>query len=122
MLRQRWRPVLLSGLAVLAIWTVAVVGYQFAKNARVTAAKVKAYLESVDLNGLSGDARARAIRKLADLLNALSPEERRKTRLDRLPSSWLAQMSEAEKSGFIEATMPTGFKQMLDSFERLPED
>lgn len=122
MLRQRWRPVLLSGLAVLAIWTVAVVGYQFAKNARVTAAKVKAYLESVDLNGLSGDARARAIRKLADLLNALSPEERRKARLDRLTSSWLAQMSEAEKSGFIEATMPTGFKQMLDSFERLPED
>src|ERR1051326_2198546 len=122
MLSQRWRPVLLSSLAVLAIWTVAMVGYQFAKNARVTVAKVKAYAASTDLSKLSGEARAKAIRKLADMLNALSLEERRKARLDRLTGSWLEQMSESEKSSFIEATMPTGFKQMLDAFEQLPED
>jgi hypothetical protein len=122
MLSQRWRPVLLSGLAVLAIWAVALVGYQFAKNARMTAEKVKGYVESVDLGKLSGDARAKAIRKLADMLNALSLDERRKARLDRLPSGWFEQMTEEEKAGFIEATMPTGFKQMLDAFEQLPED
>lgn len=122
MLSQRWRPVLLSGLAVLMIWTLAMVGYQVAKNARVTADKVKAYAESVDLSKLSGEARAKAIRKLADMLNALSLDERRKARLDRLTWVWLAQMTEEEKAGFIEATMPTGFKQMLDAFEQLPED
>jgi len=122
MLSQRWRPVLLSGLAVLTIWAMAVAGYQFAKNARVTAEKVKGYVESVDLSKLSGDARAKAIRKLADMLNALSLDERRKARLDRLTWGWLEQMSEEEKAGFIEATMPTGFKQMLDAFEQLPED
>src|SRR5436190_21432193 len=122
MLSQRWRPVLLSGFAVLAIWTVAMVGYQFAKNARVTAEKVRAYVESVDLSKLSGEARANAIRKLAHMLNSLSLDERRKARLDRLSRDWLEQMSEEEKSGFIEATMPTGFKQMLDAFEQLPED
>jgi hypothetical protein len=122
MLSQRWRPVLLSGLAVLAIWAVAVIGYQFAKNARMTADKVKAHLASVDLSKLSGDARAKAIRKLADMLNALSIDERRKARLDRLTWGWLQQMSEDEKAAFIEATMPTGFKQMLDAFEQLPEE
>lgn len=122
MLSQRWRPVLLSGLAVLAIWAVAVIGYQFAKSARMTADKVKAYLASVDLSKLSGDARAKAIRQLADMLNALSIEERRKARLDRLTWGWLQQMSEDEKAAFIEATMPTGFKQMLDAFEQLPEE
>ena len=122
MLSQRWRPVLLSGLAVLAIWAVALIGYQFAKHARVTADKVKAYVASVDLSKLSGDGRTKAIRQLADMLNALSLDERRRARLDRLTWGWLEQMSEDEKAAFIEATMPTGFKQMLDAFEQLPED
>ena len=122
MVTQRWRPILLSGLAVLAIWAVAVIGYQLAKNSRMTAEKLKTYIASVDLSKISGDARAKAIRKLADMLNALSLDERRKARLDRLTGGWLEQMSEDEKAAFIEATMPTGFKQMLDSFEQLPED
>lgn len=122
MLSHRWRPVLLSGLAVLVVWAVAVAGYQLAKNARVTAEKVKAYVESVDLAKLSSQARAEAIRKLAAMLNALSIDERRKARLDRLSGRWFDEMSDEEKASFIDATMPTGFKQMLDAFEQLPED
>jgi len=122
MLIQRWRPVFFSALAVVAIWPAAIAGYKIAMNARVTADKVKAYGESVGLSKLSGDARARAIRKLADMLNALSMEERRKARLERLARNWLENMTEDEKAGFIEATMPTGFKQMLEAFEQLPED
>ena len=108
--------------AIIVIWVVAVSAYQYTRNARVTAEKVKAYAESVNLNKLSGDARARAIRKLADMLNALSIEERRKARLERAAGAWFEEMTEEEKGAFIEATMPTGFKQMLTAFEQLPED
>ena len=119
---QRWRPVFLSALIVVVIWVLAIVGYSVAKNSRVTADKVKAYAESIDLSKLSANARARAIDKLARMLNSLSVEERRKARLERVTWSWLKQMTDEEKGRFIDATMPTGFKQMLSSFEQLPEE
>ena len=119
---QRWRPVFFCALAVCAIWLVALAGYRIAKNAKMTAEKVKAYAESVDISKLSGAARAKAIRELEDKLNALSLEERRRARLERISWAWFGEMTEEEKAEFIDATMPTGFKQMLTSFEQLPEE
>src|ERR1019366_3684247 len=122
MLSQRWRPVVFSAAAVCAIWLVALAGIRIARNAKMTVDKGKAYAESVDLRKLSGAARAKAIQELADKLNRLSIEERRKARMDRLGWGWFSEMTEEEKATFIEATMPTGFKQMLTSFEQLPEE
>jgi hypothetical protein len=83
---------------------------------------VRSYAESVDISKLSGEARAKAIRELADRINALPLEERRKARMERTAWDWFNRMTEQEKGEFIEATMPTGFKQMLTSFEQLPEE
>src|SRR5574340_1414964 len=107
MVSQRWRPVLLCALGVGAIWLLAVAGYRIARNARLTADKVKAYAESVDISKLSGEARAKAIRDLEDKLNALSMDERRKARLERITWAWFDRMTEPEKAEFIDATMPT---------------
>lgn len=119
---QRWRPVVIMGVAICAIWIVAVIGYRIARNAKMTAEKVKTYAESVDINKLSGAARAKAIRDLEAMMNALTAEERQKARFERAARSWFDEMTEEEKAEFIEATMPSGFKQMLTSFEQLPED
>ncbi len=107
-------------IALVAIWAVAVAGYEIAKHAKVTPEKVRAYIESTDFGHLSAADRAAAIQKLADMLNALSLEERRSLRLDR--TSWFNEMTEAEKSAFLEATLPTGFKQMLAAFEDMTPD
>ena len=122
MITQRWRLTFFALLAVIIAWAIALTGYTLAKNSRVTADKLRAYIESVDFAHLTGDARARALRKLADMLNKLPLDERRKVRLERLTGPWFNAMTDPEKSWFIDATMPTGFKQMLDAFEQLPED
>src|ERR1043166_2347462 len=122
MLSQRWRPVVYSVAGIFVIWVVATAGYLIAKNSKMTAEKVKAYADSVDLSKLSPDARARAIQELAKRINALSADERRRTRLDRTSNRWFEQMTEEEKGEFLEATMPTGFKQMLTASEQPPED
>jgi hypothetical protein len=118
----RYRVLGYAGLGLVLVWILAFAGYRIAASLKITAEKVRAYAEATDLSRLSAAERARAIQKLADMLNALSLEERRQARLNRVWEKWFAQMTEAERAQFIEATMPTGFKQMIGAFEEMPED
>ena len=111
-----------AGVAIVGIWLVAWAGHAFFNHLKVTAEKVKGYVESVDLAKLSGAARAKALRDLEEMLNKLSYEERQRLRIERTAYGWFTQMTEEEKGQFIEATMPTGFKQMITAFEEMPED
>lgn len=117
----RHRPLWLIGLGLALLWLLVGGGYWYARNSRMTAEKVRAYLHSVDLRQLKGDARAKAIRELVRRLNALSWEERREARLAGDWAPWLEAMTEEEQGQFIEATLPTGFKQVLNAFEEMPE-
>ena len=107
-------------IALVVIWALAIAGYEIARHAKVTPEKVRAYVGSLDFSHLSAADREASIRKLAAMLNALSLEERQGLRLDR--RGWFDEMTEAEKSEFLEATLPTGFKQMLTAFEDMPPD
>jgi hypothetical protein len=120
MLNPRQRPVFLAVAALALIWIVAMAGYDIAKHAKVTPEKVRAYIAAVDFSQLAAADRATAIQKLAAMLNALTLDERQSLRLERL--AWFEKMTEAEKGQFLEATLPTGFKQMLTAFEALPAD
>jgi len=122
MVSPRKRALLWAAAGLATIWVLAISGYNIARNLRVTGERVRAYVEGVDLSKLSGADRAAALKKLADMLNRLSYEERQQLRLGRTAEKWFLQMTEEEKGEFIEATMPTGFKQMIAAFEEQPED
>jgi hypothetical protein len=119
---RRQRPIFVAVAALMLIWVAALTGYHVAQNAKVTPDKVRAYANSLDFSRLSAAERAAALQKLAALLNALTLEERQSLRLDHTAYKWFAQMTEDEKSAFLQATMPTGFKQMIASFQDMPAD
>jgi hypothetical protein len=122
MFNQRQRFLAGASASIIGIWLVAWTGHWYFESLKMTADKVHAYVESVDFAKLTGAARARALKELEDKLNALSYAERQRFRAGHLMKNWFTQMTDDEKAQFIEATMPTGFKQMINAFEQLPED
>ena len=119
---HRRRPLLYAGIALAVVWALAFGGFALARKSKVTAEKVAQHLRTVDFSKLSAEDRARTLRDLARKMTALNIDERRRARLDGEWERWFTLMTEEEKSTFIEATMPSGFKQMIASFEQLPED
>ena len=122
MSNPRHRFIVRAVAAIAAVWLAAWAGFYFFENRKVTADKVRVYVESVDFSKLTGAARAQALKDLTDKLNSLSYEERQRLRGDKLMQDWFATMTDDEKAQFIEATMPTGFKQMIGAFEQMPDD
>lgn len=122
MLNQRRRFLVWAVSAIAGIWAVAFAGDRILETRRVTAEKVRLYVQSLDFSKLTGVDRAAALKNLEDKLNALSYEERQHLRFERFMKDLFPQMSEDEKAQFVEATLPTGFKQTIDAFEKLPED
>ena len=103
------------------VWLLGWAAYAIAQNLKEDADKVIHYAQSVDISKLSALERAEALRKLEDKVNHLSMEERRKWWKEGSWRPWFDRMSENEKGEYLEATLPTGFKQMLNAFEELPD-
>jgi hypothetical protein len=122
MTEQQRRVLLWAFLAITVAWGAAWAGYRLVLRSRVTEEKIEAYLRSTDLARLKAEQRAAALRSLADQLNALTIEERRRVRLQEEWARWLDEMSDAEKETLLEATFPTGIKKMMAAFEQLSEE
>lgn len=122
MANHRRKALGIAVLGLLGVWLVVGAGWLVSNRAKATAEKVAAYLHANDLAQMSADNRAKALRHLSEQLSDLPVEERRRARMDDGWEKWYAAMTDQEKSDFIEATMPSGVKQMLANFEQLPED
>jgi hypothetical protein len=122
MKNRRFRPLIFAAVALVAIWVVTWTAYHFIGKTRMTAEKLEQFAASIDFASLSSADRDKAIDDLASMINALSYEERQKWRHSAAWKKWFAAMTEAERLKFIEATLPTGFQQMMDAFSQLPDD
>src|SRR5215471_12605811 len=105
--------------ALVLVWALAWSGYVIFKHSRMTAEKVYAYQHSIDLARLSAAERLKALKGLAERLNALSPDERQHWRLDL---DWFRQLTDEEKAYFLDAFLPGEMQVALRMFEQWPAD
>jgi len=104
---------------VAAVWLVAAVVIHIAHTRQPTAESVGAYAHSVDLDTLQGDARARAIAKMEELFNRVSFEDRQQLDRERVGRDFLHKLTPSEQDAYLDATLPTGFQQLMESFNKM---
>jgi hypothetical protein len=115
-MRSHW----IKALVLLgAVWLVAGGAIFWARNARPTPESIARYVADHPVEGLSGPARERVIRKVADQLNALEYEQRREVRMSRRIEGFFRALTPDEQSRFLDLTLPAGFRQMMEALNKM---
>jgi hypothetical protein len=108
-----------TGGLVAAVWLIAAIVIHFARASQPTAASVTAYVHSLDLDALQGDARAKAIARMEDMVNRISFEDRQQLNHDQVTRDFFNKLTADEQDAYLDATLPTGFQQLMDSFNKM---
>jgi hypothetical protein len=119
MSQPRNRPILIAIGAIVLAWLLAWSGYVISRHSKMTAEKVSQYQNAMDLSRLSAADRLKALKALAEKLNALSLEERQHWRLDL---DWFRQLTDEEKAYFLDAFLPGEMRTALKMFEKWPKE
>ena len=111
-----WPRILLS---LAAIWLLAGIALWAIRAAKPTPASVAAMMQPDRLAGKSPSERSAQIDRAAKALNQLSFEERGQLRHDREQEKFFRALTPEEQGRFLDATLPSGFKQLMESFNRM---
>jgi hypothetical protein len=108
-----------TGALVAGVWLIAAIVIHFANASHPTAATVTAYVQSLDLDTLQGAERARAIERMEKMVNHITFEDRQQLDRERISRDFLHKLTPAEQDAYLDATLPTGFQQLMDSFNKM---
>jgi hypothetical protein len=111
-----WRIVLL----VLALFWAAAGGMICeVRQARPTAQSLTVYLKQHPLALETGAGRVKIITRVGDMLNGLSLEDRQSLGGDGVARDFLMSLTPSEQAAFLDATLPAGFKQIMEAFNKM---
>lgn len=108
-----------AGGLIAAVWLIAAIAIHFAQSRQPTVASITDYVHSTDLNSLSPAGRARAIARMEDMINRISLDERQQLDRTRVNREFFGKLTPDEQSAYLDATLPTGFKEMMESFNKM---
>jgi hypothetical protein len=106
-------------LIVAAVWLVAGGAIFWARSVKVTPESLTAYLEAHPVESQQGAERPKVIEKVAEQMNSLTYEERREVRVGKKLDGFFRSLTPPEQTAFLDRTLPTGFKQMMESLNKM---
>ena len=106
-------------LLLAAIWLVAGGAIFLARSAKVTPESLTRHIETLKIDEHSAQDRGKAIDKVADQLNHLTYEERREVRMSKKLDVFFRTLAPDEQNRFLDRTLPTGFKQMMEALNKM---
>jgi hypothetical protein len=116
MMRSVWLKLI---LVLAGVWLIAGGVIWWARAAKPTPEKIANYLAAHPVDGLAGAKREKVIHKVADQINALEYEQRRELRMGRRLDAFFRSLTPEEQTRFLDLTLPTGFKQMMEAFNKM---
>lgn len=105
--------------ALAGVWIVAAVAIHFANAAKPTAESVGAYVAHSRLDGAAGSRRSNVIENVESMYNRLTFDERQKVQRSGATRDFFKSLTPSEQEAFLDATLPSGFKQLMESFNKM---
>src|SRR5579862_6399079 len=105
--------------ALLIIWALAGGAIYWARSVKPTPESVMRYLDEHPMANAAPEDRAKTLEKVGKQLNELGYEERREVRMSRKLDAFFRALQPPEQSRFLDLTLPTGFKQMMDALNKM---
>jgi hypothetical protein len=106
-------------LALIFIWVIAGAIVYGVRHARPTEQSLTEYIARHPLAGLAGATRAKTISHVGDMLNGISFEDRQSIQGHGVTRDFFKELTQEEQMAFLDATLPAGFKQMMDAFNKM---
>lgn len=103
------------GLSLVVIWALAAGVITWARTSRPTAKSITAYLDKADL----ASNRPRVIARVQSMLNEAPFEDRQRLNRSGVTRKFFASLNPGEQAAFLDATLPSGFKQLMESFNKM---
>ena len=108
-----------TALALVAFWALAFGAIHVLRASKPTAASITDHITHTNLAALSPRDRARTLQRAVDELNELSFDERQHLRRSDVTRRFFDQLTPAEQSAFLDATLPADFKQLMEVFNKM---
>ena len=114
------RPNWIKIAVLLAIlWGVIGGAVSLVRRNRATPERIAEFVGANSLEGKAAGARAKIIETVAGQVNRLDYDQRRELDKERRLAPFWSALDEREKSRYLDLVLPTGFKQMMENFNRM---
>lgn len=104
---------------LLIIWAVAGGVIYWARSVKATPESVMRYLDEHPVANASPQERDKVMEKVSRELNKLDYDERREVRMSKKLDAFFRTLPPDQQTRFLDLTLPTGFKQMMDALNKM---